>query len=126
MQTLRLSNLDPFTKRIFKLTYPAYRGRTFKIAVYEDDAEHDWNSYWSGGSRDYFTFVKLDTMELMVAPQNGTPFDRASYHGPLPPGVVAVRHSIFCGKDAGLTIIARASDITPALTTSITSAMVAK
>ena len=125
MPTIKLANLDPFTKRIFKLAYPAYRGRTFKLSIYEDGVEHNWNSYWSGGSREYFAFIKLSTMELMVAPQNGTPFDRASYRGQLPAGIVAVRHSIFCGKDTGLTIIARASDITPMLTTTVASAMAA-
>jgi len=33
----------------------------------------------------------------------------------LPPGIVIVKHSIFCGKDTGITIYANANDLTPML-----------
>jgi len=33
----------------------------------------------------------------------------------LPPGIVIVKHSIFCGKDTGITIYANANELVPLL-----------
>ena len=132
METLKLTTIDPFTKRLFKTAYPAYKGRTFRLSVYEDAAQHNWNSYWDGGTRDYYVFIQLATLKTVPVPQNGTLFDRKKYRSTLPEGIVAVRHTIFCGKDVGLTIIARASDVTPMLAANaqtvvtVTQAMIAQ
>jgi hypothetical protein len=84
--------------------YPGYTGKKFQIKVLESTI--DVRSYWDGGSRDYYTFVRLDTMAVMPIPQQSA-FDKQVVGADsvqLIPGMVCVKHSIFCGKDMGLTI----------------------
>jgi len=76
----------------------------FKVSSSEDPVYI--TSYWSGGSRDYYVAVDLGSMQTREVPQNGTPFDG----GPIapdgvavPPNIVLVQHTIFQGKDHGLT-----------------------
>ena len=84
--------------------FPNYTGRKFKL----NNSGHPVRitSYWDGGSRNYFSAVDLTTNARVDVPQNGTPFDG----GPVAPGGVAVpagfmiaEHSIFAGKDMGIT-----------------------
>lgn len=98
---------DESIKAIVARTFPDYRGRKYHVQVHDVDFPVDVTSYWSGGSRDYFAAINLATMETVVVPQNGTPFDG----GPIRPGGVIiptgfaiVEHSIFCGKDIGITV----------------------
>jgi hypothetical protein len=100
-----LDKLDPLTSRIVGVAFPAYRGKKFAIEI--RDYPIDVRSYWDGGSRDYFTFVNLTTYETMAMPaQSG--FDRQIQGADsvtIPAGFACVQHTIFCGKDLGLTII---------------------
>src|SRR5438128_1670670 len=52
---------DALVKRIASAAFPEYKGRQFKIRV----ATHSLNcaSYWDGGSRSYFVFVRLADMK---------------------------------------------------------------
>ena len=101
---LHLDRLDSQTQAIVNAAFPSYNGRKFKIEV----ASHPLNvkSYWDGGSRDYFTFVNLQTRETLTMPPQSA-YD-AQIAGAdkvnLPVGFVCVEHSIFCGKDSGITI----------------------
>lgn len=94
-------------KQLAKLAFPAYKGRKFR----ETDQSYplSFSSYWDGGSRDYFAVVSLDTLEVNHAPTSHPAFDkwgRAAQQGiVIPLGFVVVKHSIFCGKDVGLTVI---------------------
>jgi len=94
----------PDVKSMARMAFPGYTGRKFKL----DNSGHPVNvtSYWDGGSRDYYSAVNLSTGTRIDVPQNGTPFDG----GPVAPdgvtvpaGYVIAQHSIFCGKDMGLT-----------------------
>lgn len=96
---------DNFVKALVAKAYPAYRGRKFRLIV----SEHPINcsSFWDGGSRDYFVFANLATGEVTQAmpPQSG--FDRpiAGLNAvSLPVNYACLEHSIFCGKDSGITI----------------------
>jgi hypothetical protein len=102
--TIPISISDPIIKRIVKATYPSYRGRKIRIAPQRYPL--NCKSYWDGGSRDYFAFMRLDTFAVAPMPAQSA-FDRdirGAEAVTLPPGVICVEHSIFCGKDTGITI----------------------
>src|ERR1700730_5486867 len=95
---------DHLIRRILKATYPDYRGR--KIRIVPQRYPLNFKSYWEGGSRDYFAFVRLDTMQSAAMPAQSA-FDkdiRGAESVTLPPGVICVEHSIFCGRDIGIRI----------------------
>lgn len=106
---MKTIHLDPKTmpeeaRRLFRLGFPSYAGRTFKIRGVSGPV--DLRSYWDGGSRDYYAVVRADGAALSVPTQSA--YDRALAGAEaftIPNGVVVVEHSIFCGKDAGLTLI---------------------
>ena len=105
---------DETIKKIVGATFPEYRGRKFKLST---DVPKCLNSYWSGGSRDYYAFYELATGKQFSVASNHPFFEK---HNPrdldgLPAGVVLVKHSIFCGKDMGITIYANSEQITPLL-----------
>lgn len=94
------------TRELVKLAFPDYRGR--KITETIETRPVDVTSYWDGGSRDYFVAIDLRTGRIAPIKQNGTPYDG----GPIAPNGVLipawgalVRHSIFCGKDCGVTVM---------------------
>lgn len=92
-------------KAIAKVAFPEYKGRKIRVDV---KIPTDLSSYWSEGSRDYFTFVELDTLKIFQVHSNHPAFEsnQPSQLNPskLPANVVVVRHSIFCGHDCGITI----------------------
>ena len=97
--------------RLMKASFPDYRGRKYRIVVTEGPIS--LNSHWAGGSRDYFQVVRLADGAAVTVPQNGSGFEPASVNqGLIPalqerlpaPGIAVVEHSIFCGKDIGLTL----------------------
>jgi len=94
------SDVQAMARRAF----PDYGGRKFKLDY--SGRPVNVTSYWDGGSRDYYVALDLATGRTLPVPQNGTPFDG----GPVapdgvsvPPGYIIAEHSIFCGKDMGLT-----------------------
>ena len=105
---------DPEIKRVCKLAFPEYRGRKFR---YDTRIPTDLSSYWDGGSRNSFAFVELKTGKVAPVQSNHPFFEagRPSELKSLPAGFVVVEHSIFCGKDMGMTVYVNAGDIWPAL-----------
>ena len=94
---------DAFVKQVANVAFPDYNGRKFKVEI--ANTPLNMASYWSGGSRDYWSVVKLDEMKVVEVPQQSA-FDRpidGIERVKLPAGFVAVKHTIFCGKDLGLT-----------------------
>lgn len=96
---------DAFVKQLVARAYPGYRGRKYRIQV----SEHSINcaSYWDGGSRDYFCFANLETGEVSREVPAQSAFDRPIVGVDdvmLPVGFACIEHSIFCGKDSGITI----------------------
>src|SRR5262245_11441810 len=84
----------------------AYTGKTFKARVCEQMTIPMTAGLWDGGSRDTYRVVRLEdgaTIEPVNhndAPWNG---ERREVQIKLEPGIAVVEHTIFCGKDMGLT-----------------------
>ena len=90
---------------IFKVAFPEYKGRKFKVEV--SDSPLNVKSYWDGGSRDYFVFVRLSDQQVFMEVPAQSMFDKqikGADSVTLPPGMGCVEHSIFRGKDMGLTL----------------------
>lgn len=90
--------------------FPEYTGRKFRVKAFS--GQMSLVSGWDGGSRDDYRVVALDknaTVDKFYVPENGTfPTQnggRTCTLSDLPEGLALVRHSIFCGKDSGLTVI---------------------
>lgn len=96
---------DEFGKLIAKLAFPDYRGR--KIFIEPQRYPLNCASYWEGGSRSYFVFVRLadKSVSQEVPAQSG--FDKpvsGIKEVTIPEGFVCVEHVYFCGKDLGLRV----------------------
>ncbi len=110
MKTIYLEPTDAVAVKLNAATF-RYSGRTFKATIHESGGM-SLRSCWEGGSRDEYRVVKLDTMQSVAIPENGSGFtaiDREYGPSGLPvslpePGYAVVEHSIFCGKDSGITI----------------------
>ena len=89
-------------KPILQKTFPQYKGRKIRVELANKVYIHDTN--WSGGTRNKY----------MALQSNG---DFNAYNAPAPwvnkeegkaidmvPGMMIVMHTIFCGKDIGITI----------------------
>lgn len=91
----------PEIKAMAQNAFPDYAGRKFKLNNY---GSVNLASYWSGGSRDYFVVLSLDNGRALPVPQNGTMFDGPNFERfDIPPGYLVVEHSIFNGRDSGIT-----------------------
>jgi len=84
-----------------------YNGRMFKVEICEQVELHD--TYWSGGTRSSYHAVDLlrnlvsGSITKDSAPAGfGRDLDGSAIR--LSPGNAIVKHTIFCGKDMGLTI----------------------
>lgn len=83
----------------------AYSGNKFGAIVTDKVTIHSDAGTWSGGSRDTYKAVRLDTGEaVQLSDHYSAPGDasRRDQTITLQPGIAVVRHSIFCGKDMGL------------------------
>jgi hypothetical protein len=104
VHNIKLSSSDAMVRRIIQATYPDYRGR--KIFLCPQSYPLNVKSYWEGGSRSYFVFLKLDTFERASMPAQSA-FDaqiRGADSVTLPENVACIEHCYFCGKDAGIRI----------------------
>jgi hypothetical protein len=100
--------------RIIAATFPDYRGQKISVRPATSESLQDLN--WSGGSRSQYRACTLDGRALGTSAEYHTyaPWDNRQVEGqsvPIPPGSVMVRHSIFCGKDTGLTITCHPDDM---------------
>lgn len=96
---------DETVKKMVRLTFPDYKGRKFKLHV--SDAPINCSSYWDGGSRSFFRFIKLDTLDTTPELPAQSMFDRKIAGIDcvlLPPGYACIEHSMFLGRDNGITI----------------------
>lgn len=109
-------------ERIMRRAFPSYNGRKFRIMPQTYACMSD--TYWDGGSRSQYVIVRLATGDQMAIPDliSGGFLPTASAAVEafssfiLPDGIGVVRHSIFCGKDSGLTLIVRPDNLPPTLT----------
>lgn len=81
-----------------------YRGR--KVHQREFRQGMSLNSYWSGGSRDYFFYISVPVPTVVkTIPQNGTPFDKLNLKADeLPENTIIVQKSVIGGRETSITI----------------------
>lgn len=91
--------------------FPEYRGRSFSVAISGRVVLHDLN--WGGGTKNIYKAVSL-TQDGAV---NGLPA-LSPWNNPaegqaldIPVGWAVVEHTIFCGRDMGLTIHINTDDM---------------
>lgn len=94
-------------KPITKLVFPDYRGRTYRLEFAETVTF--WDTNWGGGTRNSYAAVRADGQSacLSVPAPWVNPVEGQTIK--LPPHVLMVKHTIFCGKDMGITISAHPS-----------------
>lgn len=82
-----------------------YSGKQFKAIVSETVTIPADAGLWSGGSRETYRVIHLETgHDAPAADHNASPWDnRRDNTITLQPGFAVVCHSLFCGKDMGLT-----------------------
>jgi hypothetical protein len=113
MQTIYIDKPDDFMVSIARSI--GYSGRKFKLEI--SDRPINVKSYWSGGSREYYHFVSLSDKKRVDVPAQSA-FDHqiaGADNVTLPAGICCVQHTIFCGKDLGLTFIVRPDNAAPML-----------
>jgi hypothetical protein len=101
--------------------FPSYRGRSFAMEVV--DGTLDLRSSWQGGSRDYYSFVRLDGQAVSNRLPAQSGFDRPVKgldSVQLPDGTAVVEHSIFQGRDLGLTLMIGRQNATKMLPSPVT------
>ena len=102
-------------RQLAKVAFPNFRGRKFYVNRTESV---NARSYWDGGSRRYFVFVRLADRARLPMPTSHPVFDAIApsvEHLEIPAGAVCVEHHVFCGKDAGVTFHCRPDIALPAL-----------
>ena len=89
---------------ILEATFPEYRGRTFKVEFVPTITFYNTN--WGGGSRNKYAAIGSDgrTARLSVPAPWVNPVEGKTIE--IPTNVLVVKHTIFCGKDLGITIYA--------------------
>lgn len=95
----------PEVVKIANAAFPDYSGRKFKVQAFAGPMRLD--SFWDGGSREYHVVLNLATLQTVPIQENGTPFANGGQImrlSELPLNCAVVTHSIFCGKDMGITI----------------------
>jgi DNA-directed RNA polymerase subunit K/omega len=114
---MAVTYLNPSTELapLIAKTFPNYKGRKFRVSATERPV--NTISSWCGGSKDFFVLVNLATMETQPVPENGNVFTPALNRDGVivPPNFVIVEHTIFCGKDLGLTFHVHPGTMAPML-----------
>jgi len=111
MNITYLDGNEPNVQRLAQAVFPSYRGRKFSFEVADKVALT--GTYWDGGSRSSYGGVNLSNFQAASLPQ----FDPPQHGGPIQtpevevqPGMAVVEHSIFCGRDTGITFYVHPSD----------------
>ena len=110
---VEVSRKIPAVAAVIGAAFPDYHGR--KVVVVAAEWHRVWD-FWDGGSREYTKVVRLSDLKVVDSsslPESmrqsrdeGNPLSLAITDRPLylPPGFAVVVHSIYCGRDAGVTI----------------------
>jgi len=109
MKEIWLDNKDETVDNLCRLV--GYNGK--KIRYIPNRIPTELNSYWDGGSRDYYYFVNLSENKIVEVSQNHPVYNpqNPSRLESLPNGVILVQRIYFCGKDLGLKIYANPADL---------------
>jgi hypothetical protein len=111
MKTIHLNGNEPGLKALVSASFPSYGGRKFSFRP-TNEVELQ-GGYWDGGSRSSWAAVRLNDGAAKQLPH----WDPPQFGGPqgtpkvtLEPGFVIAEHSIFQGKDMGITFYVHPSD----------------
>lgn len=87
-----------------RAAFPSYRGRKFTVTEIPNPSGFElYGCYWSGGSKSTYAGVRL--VSGKVGWFGGiNPLREREPKTDVPLDCAIVEHSIFCGKDAGLTL----------------------
>lgn len=109
----------PEVVTVAKRAFPEYSGHKFNVQPFRGPMRLD--SYWSGGSRNVYRIMPLlvsDRCKVFTVPENsGHPLQNGGKIvelSELPEGFVVVEHTLFCGKDLGLTVHVSPVNFNPA------------
>lgn len=116
MNTMKVSRSDKTIKAILAATYPEYKGR--KITVIPATS-YQMMDYWSEGSRHFVKAYALVNGRVAASSSAAQTPWRGEAHArvAVPVGILLVEHSIFCGKDCGITIYVNPENLAAALET---------
>jgi hypothetical protein len=113
--------LDP--KMVPQHLRGSYNGKQFKAVVCTEHTIPADAGTWSGGSRDTYTAINFETgQQVTVSDHYSAPWDssRKDRRVKLEPGFCLVEHSMFCGKDMGLTFYIHPDNATKMLPVAVT------
>lgn len=111
---MHIQRKDPVVKRLIRAAFPAYRGRQIQITALD---EFQVTNERSGGTWTDVFAVRLEDLAVLALTDFTTTRhqDQMVTEADLPDGVVLVAHHRFCGKDLGIEILVKPSNLAPAL-----------
>jgi len=114
MMSTKVSKSNKTIKAILAATYPEWKGR--KIAVVEATS-YQMMDYWSEGTRHYVKAYALENGRVASSSAAAQTPWRGEAHAlvAVPEGILLVEHSIFCGKDCGITIYVNPANVAATL-----------
>lgn len=95
---------------LLAVSFPNYKGRTFKVYFTEEITLSDLN--WSGGTKCTYAAVKMSEGRCEAFPHFSpwnNPLEGKTIPLPESGDIVVVMHSYFCGQDMGITFYAHPS-----------------
>jgi hypothetical protein len=86
---------------VLSKTFPDYKGRKFSVEFVNSVTFYDTN--WSGGTRNKYAFLASsgETATFNAPAPWSNPVEGKTVE--LPENVIIAEHTIFCGKDLGIT-----------------------
>jgi hypothetical protein len=101
------------SKEVPEFLKAGYKGRKFRLHICETVEIPADANLWSGGSKDSYSAIELETGRAVILGSTGAPWARGRENKTirLVPGIVVKMHSYFCGKDTGLTFYAHEDNV---------------
>lgn len=89
--------------RIARTAFPQFTGKSVEVEEFKGPMRLD--SYWSGGSRDYYVLVNLETYKVAEVPENGSGFiDKTYQMSELPQNLAVVNYHIGIHKSVTIYV----------------------
>jgi hypothetical protein len=107
-RVVKVSRADRAIRPLLVACYPDWKGRKVSVSV---ATSYQMSDYWSEGSRHYVRAFDLATGKIADHAASNPFRDQAHARVTIPDGIALVEHSIFCGKDAGITIYVTAGSL---------------
>lgn len=101
-----------FIRELVAKAFPEYTGRKFRLEI----GPHVtlWNTAWDGGSRSQYVAVDLVTGAVSRPKAEVVRAFPKSSRTPsvdIPVDKIVIEHTIFCGKDVGITIYVGSANV---------------